>query len=140
MGGMKYGFGAVLFVVVLSHAALALPPKGNDEAEIRTLEQSLVAAAKVKNSEKVMACYAPEQSPVRASPATDADHLLRRRTPRPRSRRRDSQNNFQQRNRGSFALQIILKLPRLSWDLDAWGADWQSNGIYTWGRSRLDGC
>lgn len=59
MGGLKYCFGAVLFVVVLSNAPLALPPKGNDEAEIKTLEQSLVAAAKVKNSEKVMACYAP---------------------------------------------------------------------------------
>ena len=31
-----------------------------------------------------------EQSPVRASPATAPDHLLRRRATRPRSRRRDS--------------------------------------------------
>ena len=59
MGGLKYCFGALLFAAVLFNAALALPPKGNDEAEIRTLEQNLVAAAKAKNSEKVMACYAP---------------------------------------------------------------------------------
>ena len=59
MGGLKYCFAAVLFVVILSNIALALPPKGNDEDEIRTLEQNLVAAVKAKNSEKVMACYAP---------------------------------------------------------------------------------
>src|ERR1700730_551346 len=56
-----------------------------------------------------------EQSPVGTSPATAPDHLLRRNATRPRSRRRDPQNNFQQRSRRSFAsLLIILKPPRLS--------------------------
>jgi uncharacterized protein (TIGR02246 family) len=59
MRGLRYCFAAAAFALTICNASLALPPKGNDEADIKTLEQNLMAAAKAKDVAKVMSFYAP---------------------------------------------------------------------------------
>ena len=59
MRGLRYCFAAAVFALTICNVSLALPPKGNDEADIKTLEQNLMAAAKAKDVAKVMSFYAP---------------------------------------------------------------------------------